>query len=156
MKKNTKIYLDEIAEHIWDNRACLFVGAGFSRNAISQPGTTDIPLWSGLGDLFFSKVNGREPKPKDKAYANVLKLAEDVVHVFGRSTLDTLVSEAIADNSRIPSEIYSELLSLPWQNVYTTNYDTLLERAADYLIKWQEYYESKETFLDIQAVYADS
>ena len=29
-------------------------------------------------------------------------------------------------------------------------------RDCDVLIKWREYYESKETFLDIQAVYADS
>ena len=133
MNKKTEIYLNEIAEQLWNNKASLFVGAGFSRNAISKSDIPIIPLWSGLGDLFFTKVNGRKPKSKDKAYANVLKLAEDVEHVFGRTTLDSIISEAIADKYRTPSEIYSEILSLPWLNVYTTNYDTLLERAADSL-----------------------
>lgn len=133
MNKRTKIYLNEIAEQLWNNSASLFIGAGFSRNAVSGPGISDIPLWSDLGDMFFLKVNGRKPNFRDKAYANVLKLAEDVEHVFGRPALYSIISEAIADKDREPSDIYAEMLSLPWQNVYTTNYDTLLERAADSL-----------------------
>ena len=55
MNKKTEIYLNEIAEQLWNNKASLFVGAGFSRNAISKSDIPIIPLWSGLGDLFFTK-----------------------------------------------------------------------------------------------------
>lgn len=41
MNKKTEIYLNDIAEQLWNNKASLFVGAGFSRNAISK---SDIPI----------------------------------------------------------------------------------------------------------------
>ena len=48
---------------------------------------------------------------------------------FGRPTLDNLLRSAIPDLRYAPSKLHSDLLGLPWKDVFTTNFDTLLERA---------------------------
>ena len=130
MKQQPTIILEHIREALWNNRACLFIGAGFTRNAVSEPGTNQVPLWPELGNLFFEKLNNRVPEPEDTAYLNIMKLAEDLENCFDRVTLCRIISDAIADDKRSPSELYYHMLSLPWQKVFTTNYDSLLERAA--------------------------
>ena len=78
MNKTTQGYLNDIAERLWNNQASLFVGAGFSKNAHLQAGAKLPPNWDELGDLFFEKSRNRKPNNNDRAYANVLRLAEDV------------------------------------------------------------------------------
>jgi len=104
------------------------IGAGFSKNA-----NPNFPNWETLGDLFFEKIHGRKPnkeKGKDR-YLNVLKLADEVEAAFGRPTLDQLLRDHIPDNDSEPSDLHTKMLELPWSDVFTTNYDTLLERARD-------------------------
>lgn len=124
-----KPYLNEIADQLWSNNAAVMVGAGFSRNAKPVgPTSASFPNWQELGDLFFEKLNGRCPSKEDR-YLSVLKLAEKVEATFGRPTLNQLLRDAIPDLRYEPSPLHSQLLNLPWKDVFTTNYDTLLERA---------------------------
>lgn len=120
-----KSLFDEIASRLWNRRASVMVGAGFSRNA-----SPSFPLWNELGDAFFEKVNGRNPGPGDKAYQSIPRLAQQVECLFGRPALDRILQERIPDESVNPSALHRRLLDLPWQDVFSTNYDTLLERAA--------------------------
>ena len=124
-----KPYLDEIADRLWSKNAAVMVGAGFSRNA--KPvgsASASFPDWSELGDSFFKKLHGSSPG-KEARYLNLLKLAEQVEAAFGRPTLDDFLRREIPDLTYEPSPLHSQLLNLPWQDVFTTNYDTLLERA---------------------------
>ena len=124
-----KPYLDEIADRLWSKNAAVMVGAGFSRNA--KPvgsASASFPDWSELGDSFFKKLHGSSPG-KEARYLNLLKLAEQVEAAFGRPTLDDFLRREIPDLTYEPSPLHSKLLNLPWQDVFTTNYDTLLERA---------------------------
>ncbi len=89
----------------------------------------NFPDWAELGDIFYEKVYRNHPGKQVK-YLNVLKLAEEVQAAFGRPTLDQLLQDAISDKEYEPSELHTELLNLPWSDVFTTNYDTLLERAT--------------------------
>lgn len=130
MNKITKEYLNTIAERLKNNQASLFVGAGFSKNATLQTGAKVPPNWDELGDVFFEKTRKRKPNKSDRAYANVLRLAEDVENMYGRPILTQLIKEAINDDLLTPSDTHMRLLALPWQDVYTTNYDTLLDRSA--------------------------
>ncbi|HQM85750.1 MAG TPA: SIR2 family protein, partial [bacterium] len=135
MSENQKLceeiapYLDEIAEKLKLRHAAVMVGAGFSKNAqkknSSCPG---FPNWHELGDLFYKKVNGKKPNEKDK-YLNALKLADEFEAAFGRPVLNKLLREVIPDNDYEPSPLHVSLLDLPWADIFTTNYDTLLERA---------------------------
>ena len=126
---HVKPYLDEIAHRLSSNNAAVMVGAGFSRNAKPVgPTSASFPSWQELGDIFYRKLHGRSP-PDDVRYLSLLKLAEQVQAAFGRPALDGLLRHAIPDLTYEPSPLHSQLLNLPWQDVFTTNYDTLLERA---------------------------
>ncbi len=130
MKKDFKVpdsirpLLDEVAERLWSNQATVMVGAGFSKNA-----STGFPDWNKLGDVFYEKIYGQKPDDKTK-YLNVLKLADEVKAAFGRPALNQVLRESIPDLGHEPSPLHAELLDLPWTDVFTTNYDTLLERAC--------------------------
>jgi hypothetical protein len=60
-----------------------------------------------------------------------LRLAEEFQAAFGRDALDRLLLETIVDADYRPGKLHRLLLELPWADVLTTNYDTLLERATD-------------------------
>jgi len=123
-----KPYLDEIADRLWTGHSTVMIGSGFSKNA-----SDDFPDWNQLGNVFYEKIHGRSPQETDH-YLNVLKLADEVQAAFGRPALDQLVRIQISDNEFEPSELHTKLLRLPWVDVFTTNYDTLLEKAAKNVI----------------------
>ena len=124
-----KPYLDEIADRLWSNNAAVMVGAGFSRNAKQVASTSSsFPSWQELGDIFFRKLYGRAPG-ENARYLSLLKLGEQVQAAFGRPALEDLLRRAIPDRGYEPSPLHGQLLNLPWRDVFTTNYDTLLERA---------------------------
>ena len=128
-----KPYLDEIADRLWSNDAAVMVGAGFSRNARPVDSTSaSFPSWQELGDIFYRKLHGRSPQGEAR-YLNVLKLAEQVQAQFGPPALDELLFRAIPDLGYAPSVLHIQLLDLPWKDVFTTNYDTLLERARAFV-----------------------
>lgn len=124
-------YIKEIASKIKNNRASVMVGAGFSRNA-EQIIQTDKQFldWNSLGNVFFEKVNGHKPDGKNH-YLNVLKLAEEVEAAYGRTVLNEIIRENLPDAEYAPSQLHEKLLNLGWKDVFTTNYDTLLERTLE-------------------------
>lgn len=130
MNKRSLRLLDEIAGRLCDGQASLFVGAGFSKNAQRAAGGRVPPSWDELGDLFFNKTRKIEPTDKDRAYANVLRLAEEVENTYRRGELIRIIRDAINDDLLSPSDLHMQMLALPWNDVYTTNYDTLLDRTA--------------------------
>jgi hypothetical protein len=83
-----------------------------------------------MGDLFYQKAHGVKPDPAKQKYLNVLRLAEEVQAAIGRPALENLLRSNIPDLNIEPSGFHVELLELPWVDVFTTNYDTLLERAS--------------------------
>jgi len=123
-------YLTEIAERLWTGHASVMVGAGLSKNAdnIINP-AKKMPDWGQLGDLFFEKLNNRPPDGKTK-YLSLLKLAEEFEATFGRAALEQFVQKNVSDNEYEPSDVHIKLMTLPWSDVFTTNYDTLLERSC--------------------------
>ncbi|GIU36655.1 hypothetical protein TUM4637_35140 [Shewanella hafniensis] len=119
-----RAHLVQIAERLWSDRAVVMVGAGFSKNA-----STAYPSWFELGDILFEKAHGRRPDADEKSYLSLLKVAEDAEAVIKRPALDAVLMQHIPDNTVDPSALHETLLELPWADILTTNYDTLLERA---------------------------
>lgn len=123
-------YFTEIAERLWTDHASVIVGAGFSKNAVNTVNPSkSAPDWGQLGDLLYEKIHNRKPGLNVK-YLNLLKLAEEFEAAFGRSTLEHFIQKNIADNEYEPSLLHKMLMELPWTDVFTTNYDTLLERSC--------------------------
>ena len=111
-------YLNDIATHLRENRAVVMIGAGFSKNADGN-----MPSWNELAKEFRKAI-----KVGKKDQSDVLCLAEEVECEKNRSYLDSIL-ESKAETKAAPSEMHRRLLSLPWADVFTTNYDTLLERT---------------------------
>ena len=122
-------YLDTIADRLLSGHAAVMVGAGFSRNAARYGSGPQFPNWSDLGDRFYERLHGRKPE-HDRHYLQVPTLAHEIEAAFGRPFLDQMLRDAIPDLQHQPSLLHVTLLDLPWSDVFTTNYDTLLERAC--------------------------
>lgn len=137
ISENNIAYLKEISDKLFSKHAAIMIGAGFSKNAIpNSPYTNTFSDWNELGDIFFEKLNGKRPDKNDR-YLNVLRLANEIEAVFGRPVLDSILRQSIPDLNYSPSELHKKLLNLPWEDVFTTNYDTLLERTAENLIDYK-------------------
>lgn len=127
-------YVTEISERLWTGHASVMIGAGFSKNAIPKDSTTkSLPTWYELGDIFYEKIHGDKPQ-NNIAYLNPLRLAEEVQAAFGRPVLNQLLKNSIVDKDFDVSELHINLMELPWSDIFTTNYDTLLERTTEYVI----------------------
>ena len=126
-------YLNDIAERLFSRHAAIMIGSGFSKNAKPHSPTSPVfPDWYELGDLFYEKLNNEKPDAHSR-YIGIPALAHEVEAAVGRPALNQLLRSAIPDRHHEPSQLHKDLLTLPWEDVYTTNYDTLLERACESL-----------------------
>ncbi|RVD78894.1 SIR2-like [Pseudomonas koreensis] len=62
-----------------------------------------------------------------------------VARVFSRPGLEELLKRLIPDDRVAPGLLHRSLLSLPWSEIFTTNYDTLLERTAEAIVDKAHY-----------------
>ena len=118
-----------LADRLLSGHAAVMVGAGFSRNAAPPDVDSGFPNWSELGDRLYERLHGAKPGPSHH-YLQVPALAHEFEAAFGRPALDQMLRDAIPDLRHEPSSLHVRLLDLPWSDVFTTNYDTLLERAC--------------------------
>ncbi len=127
-------HINQVRDALWERpngRASIMVGAGFSRNAeTAEPGVRDIPLWQDIARQMFRKLYPQSADADAKEVHNTLRLAQEYETGFGRSDLHKFLQELIRDNEFSPSDMHQRLLRLPWRDVFTTNWDTLLERTT--------------------------
>jgi hypothetical protein len=125
--------IQQIRDALWrttDIRgAAVLVGAGFSRNAtLPSPGSLKPPLWS---DLYQAMKTRLYPTgSQGSAPSDPLRLAQEYRDTMGQSSLDGLLYELVRDEEWTPGQLHHKLVRLPWTDILTTNWDTLLERAA--------------------------
>lgn len=114
------------------------VGAGFSRNAVPKhTGLPTAPTWPELAQAIYAKLNsnadgqqeGLEPEAASQS-SSILRVAQEYQSAFGRTDLHSLLQLLIRDDQFLPGSAHERLLELPWRDVFTTNWDTLLERAS--------------------------
>jgi hypothetical protein len=130
--------LRKIREHLHDHRgsrAAVMVGAGFSKNAESLTSIrAHMPSWTELVSELTTRLNPEDkqtsgPEPTTET-SSALRLAQEFEAAEGRPALIQLVRETIAEESFAPGKLHVKLLELPWADVFTTNYDCLLEKAS--------------------------
>ena len=136
-------HIDEISKRLWSGReigkAAVMVGAGFSRNSRgTSPSGLSLPLLEDVGIEMFETLYPANAIPAEQhvqlrnqmtAGTAIMNLASEFETTFGRQALDELLIRSVADDQFVPDVVHEELLSLPWSDVFTTNYDTLLERT---------------------------
>lgn len=115
------------------------VGAGFSRNVYSiAPEGTIPPTLQDLARAIIRELYPESAQWGPKTFlgkllesGGFLSLAQEYENAFGKNKLHQLLKCLIRDNNYIPTGIHERLLRLPWRDVFTTNWDTLLEKTSD-------------------------
>ena len=124
-------HLNKVRDALWSRPfagASVMVGSGFSRNADKpRSEVNDLPLW---GDIAAAIVTTLYPDIEPPPIDDPLRLAQQYKSTFGRSDLHRLLGQLVRDRNFLPGKTHSRLLKLPWRDVFTTNWDTLLERAS--------------------------
>ena len=135
-----QVHINQVRDALWrrpSSRASVMVGAGFSQNAEkAKPRVGDMPSWQEITRQVCEKLYlpSDEKRLEDAieeaaATSGFLKLAEEYKTAFGRSSLNQLVKRLVPDSDFRPGEMHKRILRLPWRDVFTTNWDTLLEKA---------------------------
>jgi SIR2-like domain len=138
------VHIEQIRTALWRGReygrSAVLIGAGFSRNA--RPARTSpkpFPLWGELASMLIDQLYPASSSPdwirgsaarQAESISGALRLAQEFEAAHGRQRLDQLIKDSIADKDWGPGKVHRQLMELPWSDVFTTNYDTLLERAA--------------------------
>ncbi len=87
-----------------------------------------MPLWDSFSKKLLAEL---KPHNKDLSFSDPLRVAEEYRAYFGQAALNDQIRSQIDDDAWRTGELYQSLLELPWSEVMTTNWDTLLERAAE-------------------------
>ena len=102
------------------------VGSGISRNANKvNPDVAPPPLWRDIAQEMLNELGD----DRGLSVNDPLRLAQMYEANRGRDSLHDLLVRLIRDDDFLPGEAHSRLLELPWRDVFTTNWDTLLERT---------------------------
>jgi hypothetical protein len=125
--------LQQLARALWHEGtargAAVLVGAGFSKHAErSARDTSEPPLWRDLARDMAAQLYPHSPQ---NIASDPLRLAEEYRTYFGQAKLDEFIRIRIRDTAWQPGPLHQALLDLDWSDVLTTNWDTLLERAAN-------------------------
>ena len=113
------------------------IGSGFSKNAQpTRPDAGELPLWHELARAMFDKLHppslggSQHSAPAGTSDPNgALRLAQEYKDTFGRSSLHLFLQQQVRDGDFNPGAFHRRLMRLPWRDVFTTNWDTLLERT---------------------------
>ena len=123
--------LSDIRLQLWAGHMAVMIGAGFSLNAQRKDETKPMPpKWSELATNLSAKLYPSAPVQEVLAKKDALRLGEEYEAKFGRDALEQWLRECIDDENLTPGELHRKLFKLPWHEVFTTNYDTLLEQTA--------------------------
>ena len=119
------------------------IGAGFSRNTDKYSNDVPgIPIWEDLADsmlkdLYPSRNNSVSSckSPRQSQPEPIIQIAQEYEVAFGKQKLYKLIKDQVRDNDYAPGDFHTRLLRLPWRDIFTTNWDTLLERTRPLVVE---------------------
>ena len=137
--RNNFLQLQKHFSHRPSLQPAVMVGAGMSLNANPlSNASSPLPNWAELSRAMFEEIypeiNSGSDKQKRELEikfnrSNALRIASEYEAQFKRGKLNEFLLQSIPDEDHEPGIIHRLLLSLPWKDVFTTNYDRLLERT---------------------------
>lgn len=153
--KTVYSYINDIAQRLKEPRkygdVSLMIGAGFSKNGQSKGmASMQPPNWSELAEKMYEELYPEPLEVQEKeewnkqriiktSGKNVTRLADEYIANFDRNKINNLIEQSIADEMFIPGELHKRLLKLHWSDIFTTNYDTLLEQTVDMIYRENNY-----------------
>ena len=110
------------------------VGSGFSRNAVPvRPNVGTLPTWDQVTNRLHEELY---PQEKSSIHRDAPRAAQEYEAAFGRTKLHEALRKVVPHEGYNPSPAHQRLLNLPWADIYTTNWDDLLERARSDITEW--------------------
>ena len=132
MRVPDQSHINQVRDALWQRSgggASVMVGSGFSRSALNiRPDAKALPTWDDLVRQMLHKLYPQEPG-ETSAPDDPLRLAQEYEAAFGRGDLHRFLQQLVRDDDFKPGDTHTRLLRLPWRDVFTTNWDTLLEQA---------------------------
>lgn len=116
--------LNSIMRAIYRGNAILFVGAGFSQDAIGFEGS--MPTSKQLKNIILALIN-----EADDESMNLQSVADFFINNAREDEIDDFIKKL--KNIFTCKEIQShhlDIISAPWRHIYTTNYDDVVEQAS--------------------------
>ena len=135
-------HINQVRDALWQRsgRASVMIGSGFSRNALKlRPDAHDLPSWQEVATAVYEKLypqsdnRGSLTLAEASSASGFLRLAQEYEAVFGRSDLHRFIRQVVRDEDFVPGDMHKRLLRFPWRNVFTTNWDTLLEKTRSFV-----------------------
>ncbi len=125
-----QLRMDHVTEALWGTGggASVMVGSGFSRNARpKRPNGSPMPMLEDIAsqlhrELYADDLDRRSPPER---------LAQEYEVECGETKLNQVLRDMIADADYLPGLFHERLLKMLWCDVFTTNWDTLLETARE-------------------------
>jgi hypothetical protein len=113
---------EPLIEEIAEGRCLPFIGAGFSKNAVTNDGTS-LPDWRELTDFLAQRIQ------EDTSRLKSDEIAQLYDKIYGRDELLDAVTDELERSSPKPGAVHAALTRLPFDIIYTTNFDRLIDRA---------------------------
>ncbi|SEJ91422.1 SIR2 family protein [Pseudomonas sp. NFACC07-1] len=133
---NHQVHYNAVRRALQNGNAAVMVGAGFSKNAENGD---ELAMWQEVAQELWRELNPDAPELSDFSASTVTQLGEQYARVFSKPGLEELLKRLIPDDRVAPGLLHRSLLSLQWSEIFTTNYDTLLERAAEAIVDKAHY-----------------
>lgn len=134
---NVGVIRDALWRHKTTGNASVMIGSGFSRNADPiSPSARSMPNWKQMAKELCEPLYGGDGNRVNAALqetlgiSGALRLAQEYQTAFGLGALNAKIREIVPDNDYRPSDLHKRLLRLRWADVFSTNWDTLLERSC--------------------------
>lgn len=138
--------LNRIKRFLDEGHAAVMVGSGFSKNA-DMDSTVIMKDWRELINDIYEEVYAKKPTDEDLVLQSPMKMASLVEASCGRDALDAIIKSSLPDERVRPGKLHDMLMRLRWKDVFTTNYDTLLERAAQNTGRYYQVVINKDDLL---------
>lgn len=132
----SRVHYDAVRRALENGNAAIMVGAGFSRNAENGD---HLATWYQVAQELWRELNPDKGELKEFSTSMVAQLGEQYARVFSKPALEDLLKRLIPDDKVSPGVLHKKLLTLQWCEVFTTNYDTLLERASENIVDHAHY-----------------
>ena len=140
-----QIHINRVRDALWQKTggASVMVGAGFSVNAEkTRVDAVEPPILNDVAKKLFDELYPQNDSGKPPiCYGDFVQsegfaqLTQEYEVARGRIDLHRYLQDLVRDHDLKPSENHRRLLGLPWCDVFTTNWDTLLERTLSSVVE---------------------
>ncbi|WP_063253757.1 SIR2 family protein [Neobacillus niacini] len=126
--------LEEVIDHILNGDGILFLGAGFSRDAVNVEGN-NMPDASELSKLLCGELGVKINNNLAKVSNHYLKSSSVSKEELEQRKLNLVTYIQNLYFTREVKGYHKSIINRPWRRIYTTNYDDVVEKSSKDRIK---------------------